>query len=82
MNMDDNPGLVGPFMKDKQLSFTVVPAYSYITDTLKVYGIPQNWIVDASGTVRLKGLGYDSGEKWEAGMAEAIEKTKTITLPQ
>ena len=82
MNMDDNPGLVGPFMKDKQLGFTVVPAYSYITDTLKVYGIPQNWIVDASGTVRLKGIGYDSGEKWEAGMAEAIEKTKAITLPQ
>jgi hypothetical protein len=65
-----------------QLGFTVVPAYSYITDTLKVYGIPQNWIVDASGTVRLKGIGYDSGEKWEAGMAEAIEKTKAITLPQ
>jgi len=32
--------------------------------------------------VRLKGIGYDSGEKWEAGMAEAIEKTKAITLPQ
>jgi hypothetical protein len=76
MNLDDNPGLVGPFMKDKQLSFTVVPAYNYITDTLKVFGIPQNWIVNANGTVRLKGIGYDPGEKWEEGMAEAIEKNK------
>jgi hypothetical protein len=76
MNLDDNPGLIGPFIKDKQLSFTVVPAYNYITDTLKVFGIPQNWIVDSKGTVRLKGNGYDSSEKWEDGMAEAIEKNK------
>jgi hypothetical protein len=76
MNMDDNPGLAGPFMKEKQLSFTVVPAYGYIIDTLKVDGIPQNWIVDANGTVRLKGIGYDSTKKWEEGMAEAIERSK------
>ena len=76
LNMDDNPGLIGPFMKEKALSFTVVPAYSYVTDTLKVYGIPQNWIVDAQGVVRLKGIGYDTTEKWEEGMAEAIEKNK------
>lgn len=76
MNLDDNPGLIAPFMKDKQLSFTAVPAYNYITETLKVFEIPQNWIVDASGTVRLKEIGYDPGEKWEEGMAEAIEKNK------
>lgn len=65
-----------PFLKEHQLSLTVVPAYSYITDTLKVFGIPQNWIVDSNGVVRLKGLGYDSTEKWETGMREAIEKYK------
>ena len=76
LNMDDNPGLIEPFLKEHQLSLNVVPAYSYVRDTLKVFGIPQNWIVDSSGVIRLKGVGYDSTEKWETGMKEAIEKYK------
>jgi hypothetical protein len=63
--MDDNPGLIEPYMKEHQLSLIVLPAY---------FGIPQNWIVDSHDVVRLKGTGYDSTEKWEMGMAEAIEK--------
>jgi len=74
--MDDNPGLIEPFLKEHQLSLTVLPAYSYVEDTLKVMGIPQNWIVDSKGVIRLKGVGYDSTEKWETGMKDAIEKYK------
>ncbi len=76
MNMDENPGLIEPFMKEKKLTFTVIPAYSFVRDTLKVNGIPQNWIVDAQGIVRLKAIGFDSGEKWEQGMSDALEKNK------
>ena len=74
--MDDNPGLIEPFMTEKQLSLIVLPAYTYVSDTLKVYGIPQNWIVNADGVIKLKGTGYDATEKWETGMAEAIAKVK------
>jgi hypothetical protein len=74
LNMDDNPGIIEPFLKEHQLALTVVPAYSYVTETLNVQGIPQNWIVDSGGVVRLKGIGYDATEKWETGMREAIEK--------
>jgi hypothetical protein len=81
LNMDDNPGLVEPYMKEHQLSLIVLPAYSYVTETLKVFGIPQNWIVDSHGVVRLKGTGYDSTEKWEMGMAEAIEKNLPEITP-
>ncbi|MDR3703738.1 MAG: hypothetical protein P4L56_29080 [Candidatus Sulfopaludibacter sp.] len=63
-------------MAEKKLSLTVLPAYSYVSDTLKINGLPQNWIVDAAGVVKLKGLGYDATEKWETGMAEAIGKVK------
>jgi len=73
LNMDENPGVIEPLIQKQQLSLTVLPAYSYVTDTLKVRGVPQNWIVDGNGVVRLKG--YDeSTEKWETGMSEAIEK--------
>jgi hypothetical protein len=74
--MDDNPGLIEPFMTEKKLSLIVLPAYSYVEDTLKVSGIPQNWIVDANGVIKLKGIGYDATEKWETGMSEAIAKVK------
>ena len=74
LNMDDNPGLIEPFMTEHKLALTVLPAHSYVEDTLKVSGIPQNWIVDPSGVIKLKGIGYDATEKWETGMTEAIEK--------
>ena len=77
LNIDDNPGAIQPFMTEKKLSLTVLPAYSYVTDTLKVLGIPQNWIVGADGVIHLKGVGYDSSEKWEQGMRDAIEKVRS-----
>ena len=76
LNSDENPGIIEPFMKEHQLNLTVLPAHRYIVETLKVVGIPQNWIVDSNGVIRLKGLGYDRSEKWESGMKEAIEKYK------
>jgi hypothetical protein len=74
LSIDQNPGLIEPFVQDHKFTFPVLPAYSYASDTLKVFGIPQNWIVDPNGVVRLKGEGYDAGGKWDKGMANAIEK--------
>jgi len=76
LNMDENPGLIEPFMTEHKLTLTALPAYTYVTQTLKVNGIPQNWIVGADGVIHLKGIGYDSTEKWETGMKDAIEKQK------
>ena len=76
-NADENPGLVAPFMKEHQLAFTVIPAGNYVWQTLKLLGIPSNWIIDAEGVVRLKGLGYDASEKWVTGMKDAIAKVQS-----
>jgi hypothetical protein len=76
LNNDENPGIIEPFLKEHQLNLTALPAHQYVDETLKVMGIPQNWIVDSTGVVRLKGVGYDRSEKWESGMKEAIEKYK------
>ncbi len=76
MNVNENPGFVEPFMKEHKFTFPVVPAYTYVEDALHSLGIPQNWIVDANGVVRLKGLGYDPSEKWDGAMVEAIERNK------
>ena len=68
-------------MKEHQLAFTVIPASNYVWQTLKVFGIPSNWIVDPEGVVRLKGLGYDATEKWVTGMKGAIEKVQAAAPP-
>lgn len=79
LNLDDNPGLAGPVMAAQKLTFTVLPAYNYATDVLKIEVIPQNWIVGPDGRIRLKGVGsYDSIEKWEPGMKAAIEKVRSV----
>jgi hypothetical protein len=80
-NMDENPGLIAPFLKEHQLAFTVIPAYSYVSETLNVMAIPANWIVDAEGVVRLKCLGYDATEKWVIGMKDAIAKVQSAAPP-
>ena len=57
---------------------TVLPAYSYGSDTLKIDFVPQNWIVGPDGIIRLKGIGsYDSIEKWERSIKDAIEKVRS-----
>ena len=77
LNLDDSPGLIGPVMAEQKLTLTVLPAYSYVNEKLKIDVIPQNWIVGPDGIIRLKGVGsYDSIEKWEPGMKEAIEKVR------
>jgi hypothetical protein len=82
LNLDDNPGVVGSFLAGQKLTLTVLPANSYATDTLKIDVIPQNWIVGRDGVIRLKGLGsYNSPEKWEQGMKEAMEKVLSSGPP-
>ncbi len=63
LSIDENPGQIGPFMHEHKFTLTVLPAYSYAVDTLKVFVIPENWIVDANGVVRLKGIGFDATGK-------------------
>jgi thiol-disulfide isomerase/thioredoxin len=71
-NLDNNPGLIQPFLKEHKLSLVVIPASSYATQTLKIGGIPENWIVDGSDVVRLKETGYGANGNWVGSMEAAI----------
>ena len=45
--------LITALLPGKDKLNTIYVNASYVNDTLKVFGIPQNWIVDASGVIRL-----------------------------
>jgi thiol-disulfide isomerase/thioredoxin len=53
LNADENPGLVKPFLDRAGYSFPVLLASEYVWKTLGVTAIPQNWIVDQAGVVRM-----------------------------
>lgn len=76
-NVDEELGLVEPFVKEKALSFPVLPAVSFVRGILDGISIPRNWIVDAKGKWRWEQLGYDNSEtNWEASVLAKIDSVK------
>lgn len=53
LNADENPGLVKPFLDRSGYSFPVLLGAEYVWKALEVNSIPQNWILDPAGVVRL-----------------------------
>jgi thiol-disulfide isomerase/thioredoxin len=62
LNIDQDLGLVAPFVKEKGFTFPVLPAYSFVLSLLDSVGIPQNWILDPKGVWRWSQLGYDASD--------------------
>jgi thiol-disulfide isomerase/thioredoxin len=78
LNIDQDLGLVGPFVKEKGWTFPVLPAYSFVLALLDSVAIPQNWILDPKGVWRWSQLGFDASDaKWAdtvIGNLEAVKK--------
>ena len=75
-NIDEELGLVEPFMKENKYTFTVIPAQPY-AEGMSVYSIPRNWVVSVDGTLTFEGLGFGSdGEEWMKKTVEMIQKVK------
>ncbi len=76
-NVDEELGLVEPFMKEKGYTFPVLPAYSLINGLFdNGWGIPQNWIIDPHGKWRSTQLGYGSEVDWEGAMIQRLEEVR------
>ena len=61
-NIDQDLGLVAPFVKEKGFTFPVLPAYSFVLALLDGIAIPQNWILDPKGAWRWSQLGFDASD--------------------
>jgi len=59
---DSDPGLVGPFAKNKGYTFPILPITNVAAiNDLTNEGIPQTWILNGSGRSVWRQLGYDPG---------------------
>lgn len=75
-NLDEDLGLVEPYMKDKGYTFPVLPAYSLVMGMLDGFGIPQNWIVDPQGKWRWTQIGFGAEPDWGGEMIQRLEQVK------
>ncbi len=78
LNVDNQVGIVEPFIQEKTFTFPVLPAYNFVSSLLDGISIPRNWIVDAKGKWQWEQLGFDSAETdWEAVVLAKIESVKS-----
>lgn len=76
LSVDEDPGLVAPFMKEKGYAFPALPALAFVTDLLGSYGIPQNWILDSKGVWRWTGGPDGPDAEWEQAMLKQLESAR------
>jgi thiol-disulfide isomerase/thioredoxin len=79
LDVDEDLGLVAPYLKEKGYTFPVLPAYSTAVKLLDGFAIPQSWIVDSQGVWRWKQIGYGGGSDtdFEQEILSRLEPTKT-----
>jgi thiol-disulfide isomerase/thioredoxin len=72
LNVDENPGVVQPYLEKNGFTFPTLLALRYVDRVAPERGIPMNWIVDRSGDVVRQQVGFGSdGEGWiERAVAE------------
>jgi len=80
-NIDEDLGLVAPYVKEKGYTFPVVPAYSTAVTLLDGYAIPQNWIVDPTGRWRWRQIGWSAGSdaEFEKKMLEHLDSARSVS---
>ena len=76
LNIDEEVGMVEPFMKENKYNFPVLLGQAY-AEKQGVNVIPRNWVVSVDGKVVFEGTGFgDDGEEWMKKAAQAIEKVR------
>ena len=79
LNLDNNIGLVEPYLKKEKFSFPVVLGHSLANRINPSGAIPRNWIVDQGGVVRRELLGLTSGDEAAEQVIEMMREVRDST---
>ncbi len=81
-NVDEDVGLVEPFMKEQGFTFPALIAFNLIRGMFDGYGIPQNWLMDPKGKWIATQIGFDSTDTdWVASMIKRLDAVKQGKSP-
>jgi len=75
VSLDDEPDVVKTFMKRQGVNYSVVLANSKVTDDYGgIEGIPSTFIIDRTGAIVSKHVGFVPKERFEAEIAPLLKK--------
>jgi len=81
-NVDEELGLVEPYMKEQGYTFPALPAFGLVRGMFDGYGIPQNWLVDPKGNWIATQIGFDASDPdWVNSMLNRLEEAKQGKAP-
>jgi thiol-disulfide isomerase/thioredoxin len=78
-DIDEDVGLVAPYLKKKGYTFPVLPAYGFVVNLLDGYAIPQSWLVDTKGKWQWREIGYGGDDDWVQKMTQKLDTMKMKT---
>jgi len=76
LNVDDQIGLVQPYIEKNKYTFPVLFADKYIHSLFDGFSIPRNWVLDSKGTHRFEQIGFGEASDWERRTLDMIERLK------
>ena len=67
LSVDDNPGLIAPFLRERRFTFPVLLAKDYVGSLPEQsLSVPRTWIVSPDGRVVFESAGFVAGETLES----------------
>ncbi len=76
LSIDEDPGVIAPFMHEHSFTFPVLPAQTFVTSLLDIVTIPQNWILDPKGAWRWTGGIAPSQPDWQDATLKQLESAQ------
>jgi len=81
-NVDEDVGLLEPFLKEHGFTFPSVIASSLVRGMFNGFEIPQNWLLDPQGNWIATQLGFDvSDSDWLNSMLKRLDLAKEGKVP-
>jgi thiol-disulfide isomerase/thioredoxin len=80
-NVDREPALVEPFMKEMGYTFPVLLASDYVDHLIPELSVPRNWIVDSNGNWIWQAIDLRP-EEWPDRVLQKIEASRTNVCVQ
>lgn len=72
-SMDDNPGVIEPFLRQHGYSFPVLEARLYVEKVVPYMSAPRNWIIDRNGVLAKEQIGFGgNGDQWVEEMLKEL----------
>ena len=81
MAIDENPGVLSPFLEQTKYTFPVIPAQGYVESLIPSIAIPRSWIVSPAGVLRMEHLGFNAQQsyaEWKAEVSRAIDMVRDL----